>query len=139
MAPKTLSTASNDASGTGRSSASPSRNSTSRPTATPACSGLAGWPGPFRPGSTRPSSPRAYAGPSSATGEPPCPPDAGPGITPMAAALTAGHGADDEVRLGAGGDGWRERIVGRLVGQVLLAGEKTDERPPRPAVMAADG
>jgi hypothetical protein len=44
--------------------------------------------------------------------------------------LATGHGADDEVGLGAGDDGRVERVVGRLVGQILLAGEETDERPP---------
>ena len=53
--------------------------------------------------------------------------------------LAAGHGADDEVGLEAGGDGTGQRGVGWLMGQVLLAGEEPDERPPWPAVMIADG
>ena len=53
--------------------------------------------------------------------------------------LAAGHGADDEVGLGAGSDRAGQRVIGRLVRQVLLAGEEPDERPPRPAVMTADG
>src|ERR1700734_2579862 len=56
-----------------------------------------------------------------------------------ASLLAARHGADDEVRLGAGGYRRGERGVGRFVGQVLLAGEEPHECPPRPAVVAADG
>src|ERR1022692_3385219 len=53
--------------------------------------------------------------------------------------LAAGHGADDEIRLGADGDGPGQQGVGRVMGQGLLAGEETGERPPRAAVMVADG
>src|SRR5579875_1696250 len=49
-----------------------------------------------------------------------------------------GHRADDQVRLGAVGDRPGERGVGRLVRQVLLAGEEPDERPPRAAAMTPD-
>src|SRR5690348_306409 len=40
----------------------------------------------------------------------------------------AGDGADDIKRLGAFDDGLGQRRVGRIVGDVLLAGEKSQER-----------
>ena len=41
----------------------------------------------------------------------------------------AGHGPDDQERLGAPNHRLGQRRVGRLVGQVLLAGEEPQERP----------
>src|ERR1051326_2902379 len=43
-------------------------------------------------------------------------------------ALAAGHRAHDQERLGARGDGAGQRGVGRIVREVLLAGEEPDER-----------
>src|ERR1700730_8469407 len=57
----------------------------------------------------------------------------------LAAGLSSCHGADDEVGLGPGGDGFGQGVVGRVVGQVLLAGEEPDEGAPGAAVVAADG
>ena len=42
--------------------------------------------------------------------------------------LAAGDGADDHQRFFAGGNGLGQRRVGRLVGQIFLAGEKSQER-----------
>ncbi len=42
--------------------------------------------------------------------------------------LTAGEGADDHKRLGAGGDSARQRRVGRLMGKILATGEEAHER-----------
>ena len=53
--------------------------------------------------------------------------------------LAAGHGPDDQVRLISVRDRLGQRGVGLLVGQVQLAGEEPDERPPRAAVVGADG
>src|SRR5690348_17441460 len=61
---------------------------------------------------------------------------AGAGRSPRG--LAAGHRPDDQVGLRAGGDLLGQGVVRRLVGQVLLAGEEPDERPPGPAVVPAD-
>src|SRR5215469_5563046 len=53
--------------------------------------------------------------------------------------LAAGHGAHDQVWLGASSDRIGQRDVGVFMGQVLLAGEEPDERPARAAVVVADG
>ena len=51
---------------------------------------------------------------------------------PTRTELAAGHGADDQVRLGAGRDGLGQRGVRLVVRQVLLAGEEPDERAAFP-------
>src|SRR5437773_3397892 len=48
---------------------------------------------------------------------------------PQDASLAAGHGPDDQERLGARRDGVGQRGVRRLVGEILLAGEEPHERP----------
>src|SRR6185437_14324744 len=53
--------------------------------------------------------------------------------------LAAGHGADDQVRLGAGRDGFGQRGVRLLVRQVLLAGKEPDERAAFSGPLVADG
>jgi DNA-binding HxlR family transcriptional regulator len=52
----------------------PCRSVTWWPTATPACSDPAGWPGRSPPGSIPPTSLKTYAGPGCTTGETPCRP-----------------------------------------------------------------
>src|SRR5436190_21198377 len=42
--------------------------------------------------------------------------------------LSSCNGADDEERLGARHDGVGQRSIERAVGQILLAGDKADER-----------
>src|SRR5258707_542887 len=61
-----------------------------------------------------------------------------PRIRPGTARLPAGHGAEDDERLLAGDDGRRQRRVGRLVGEVLLAGVETHERASLPGVPVPD-
>jgi hypothetical protein len=53
--------------------------------------------------------------------------------------LSPGHGADDEVRLSSGGNRIGQRVIGRVMGQVPLAGEEPDEGTPRAAAMVTDG
>jgi hypothetical protein len=53
--------------------------------------------------------------------------------------LAARHRPDDQVGLGASGDGAGQGRIGRLVRQIRLAGEEPHEGPPRPAVVVADG
>src|SRR5205814_5887751 len=50
----------------------------------------------------------------------------------------AGHGADDQIRLRAGSDRVRQRRIGRIVGEILLAGEKADKRPALQRHVIAD-
>src|SRR5687768_11330837 len=52
--------------------------------------------------------------------------------------LTAGHRPDDEERLLAGRDRGRQRVVRRLVGEILLAGEKPHQRSTPPRRRVAD-
>lgn len=48
--------------------------------------------------------------------------------------LAAGDGADDEIWFAAGDDGFGKRSIGRLMRQILLAGEEAKER----AALAGD-
>ncbi len=43
--------------------------------------------------------------------------------------LPAGDGGNDEERLGALGDGFRQQGIGRLVGEIFFAGKESDEGP----------
>jgi hypothetical protein len=52
--------------------------------------------------------------------------------------LAAGDGPDDQIGLGARGDGSRERRIWQLMGEVLLAGVKPEERSPLARDMIAD-
>src|SRR5258705_2472567 len=61
-----------------------------------------------------------------------------PAPPPAFRALATGHRPDDQVRLRARRDRVGERGVGRLVGQVLLAGEEAEERPALLREVVAD-
>src|SRR3984957_6646789 len=66
----------------------------------------------------------------------------GAGASPLPTSpdhLATGHGPDDHVRLISVPARPGRRGVGLFVGQVKLAGEEPDERPPRAAVVGADG
>src|SRR4051812_16180224 len=53
-------------------------------------------------------------------------------------ALTAGDRADDEERFGARRDGVGQRVVGRVVREVFLAGEEPQHRATLPGYVVAD-
>src|SRR5688572_8905715 len=63
---------------------------------------------------------------------------ANPVTAELTSPLAAGHGPDDQERLGAGRDRVGQRGVRRLVGQVLLAGEEPHERSPLVGHVVAD-
>jgi hypothetical protein len=46
---------------------------------------------------------------------------------PSGKRLASSHGAEDDERFGAGGDGVGEGSIGGIVGEVLFAGEEADE------------
>src|SRR5262245_18464177 len=59
-------------------------------------------------------------------------------VPPFSSGLAAGHRPDHEERLEPRRDRGRQRRVGQLVGQILLAGEEANKRPAAACDVVAD-